>query len=108
MTEIPEPTVTPSRYEISLLPEGDVNRRAFLLYVEYRGAGKWGVHDGHGQYDADGRWCAGLGGVTAAEDWFGVHRFDLPTALSLAKIIAPTVTVNGHTAVEAYRASPTL
>ncbi|MFJ3839429.1 hypothetical protein ACIPY6_28535 [Streptomyces sp. NPDC090054] len=108
MTEAPEPTVTATRYEISLLPEGDVNRRTFLLYVEYRGQGLWAVHDGHGQYDADGEWCAGMSPAGPAENWFGVHRFSLHMALELAKQLAPGITVNGHTAAEAYQARQTL
>jgi hypothetical protein len=35
--------------------------------------------------------------------WLAAHRFDLDTALRLAQAAAPTVTVNGRTAADAYR-----
>ncbi|WKD36543.1 hypothetical protein [Streptomyces xanthophaeus] len=98
-----QPIVVPVRYEVGLLPEGDVNRRAFLLYVEYRGEGLWSVHDGHGQYDDAGAWRAGLRPCTCDEQ-FGTHRFALDDALALAAVLAPNVTVNGRTAAETYRA----
>ncbi len=37
------------------------------------------------------------------DDWLDAHRFDLDTALMLAKEAAPKVTVNGFTVADALR-----
>jgi hypothetical protein len=37
------------------------------------------------------------------DDWLDTHRFDLDTALKLAKEQAPLVTVNGYTVTDALR-----
>lgn len=98
MTDRPEPTVTPTRYEVSLLPEDDINRRYFLLYVEWTRRG-WVVNDGHGGYRLDGIYRPG--------EPTRYPFVALDDALAFAKHIAPGVTVNGRTAAEAYRASLT-
>ncbi|MFJ3289936.1 hypothetical protein ACIPMW_32210 [Streptomyces sp. NPDC086669] len=95
MTEqSPELIVSITRYEVSVLPHDDINRRYFTLFVELSRGG-WIVHDGHGGYDIDGDWAPGLAVA---------HKFaDYEDALDLAKRLAPNVTVNGHTATDAYR-----
>lgn len=90
----PEVLVSITRYAVSVLPPGDINRKYFTLFVEL-GRDGWTVHDGHFAYQGDGTWQPGQG--TA-------HRFaDYDEALALAREIAPEMTVNGHTAVDAYR-----
>ena len=98
----PPVLVEVGRYEVSLLPRGDINRKYFTLFVENRGGGRWAVHDGHGCYAADGTWAAGIKPFERP-DWETTHRFDLDDALALARKLAPTVSVNGHTALDAYR-----
>ena len=95
----PEVLVSITRYAVSVLPPSDINRRYFTLHVELTHRG-WIVTDGHGGYDADGGWEPGT---------LGAHPFaDYDDALSLARRLAPGLTVNGHTAVEAYqRTHPT-
>lgn len=39
--------------------------------------------------------------VSREDDWLAAHRFDLDTALKLAREAAPHVTVNGRTVADA-------
>lgn len=90
----PPVLVSITRYTVSVLPADDINRKCFALYVELTSGG-WIVHDGHGGYDVDGDWAPGLAVA---------HEFsDYDDALALARKLAPNVTVNGHTATDAYR-----
>ena len=90
----PEVIVSVTRYAVSVLPPGDINRKYFTLFVEL-GRDGWTVHDGHGSYGADGEWEPGR---------LNAHAFaDYDDALALARRLAPDVTVNGHTALEAYQ-----
>jgi hypothetical protein len=101
MTDLPDVSVQITRYEVSLLPEGDINRKYFTLFVEHWGKGVWGVHDGAASYDIDGDRSDGLKPY-GREGWEALNRFDLDTALAVAKEAAPHVVVNGHTATDAY------
>ncbi|MFF8482369.1 hypothetical protein [Streptomyces antibioticus] len=100
---LPEPNAQATRYEVSLLPPGDINHHLFTLHVEWRGDDRWAVIR-HG-------WCLGSNGKWDYErvpseredEWLSWHRFDLDTALALAKRHAPNVTVNGRTAVEVWQ-----
>lgn len=103
MPNVPEPTVQATRYEVSLLPEDDINRRHFTLYVEWRGDDRWAVTTGFRDcLAADGTWSYEPRPSERDDDWIGTHRFDLNTALSMAKTHASNIRVNGHTAVDAY------
>jgi hypothetical protein len=94
----PEVIVSITRYTVSVLPAGDVNHRYFALFVEMTRRGTWVVTDGHGGYDRDGNWSAG--------SWSGAEYAYVDEALALARHLAPRVTVNGHTAIEARRRCP--
>ncbi|MFE0647452.1 hypothetical protein ACFVZH_02525 [Streptomyces sp. NPDC059534] len=98
----PPVLVEVTRYEVSVLPRDDINRKYFTLFVDNRGDGRWSVNDGHGCYAADGTWAAGMKPFHL-DGWENSHRFSLDEALTLAKRLAPSVSVNGHTAAEAYR-----
>lgn len=92
MTE-PEAIVAITRYEVSVLPPGDTGRRHFALYVEPTPRG-WVVHDGHSGFTAAG---------TVHHGEAHLHPFaNLHEAVSLARHLAPGLTVNGITAAEAY------
>lgn len=94
MNAQPEVLVTITRYTVSVLPADDINHRSFALYVELKPNG-WVVHDGASGYDADG-----------AEHFGQTWRHpiaDYDDALALARRLAPTLTVNGDTATDAYR-----
>lgn len=101
-TTTPEVHVDVTRYEVSVLPAGDINRRYFTLYVESRGGGKWAVTNGFREcVGRDGIWSHDSLPSERADEWLAAHRFDLDTALQLAKQVAPNITVNGHTAINA-------
>jgi hypothetical protein len=102
MTE-PVATCQATEYEVSILPEGDINRHVFAITVEYRGVGQWAVTRHGSCLGADGTWAEGVKPYDRGDDWLAAHRFDLDTALALARKAAPHVVVNGHTATDAYR-----
>lgn len=95
--------VEPTRYEVSVLPADDINRLHFTVNVEARGHGRWAVA-WHGRcLDANGNWDWEPSPSNRDDDWLDAHRHDLETALDLARDVAPRLTVNGHTALDAYR-----
>jgi len=103
MTALPTPTVQPTAYRVSLLSEGDVNFKFYVLTVEYRQEGQWAVTNGDACLGADGTWADGVKPYGRSDEWISAHRFDLDTALRLAQAAAPHVAVNGRTAADAYR-----
>ncbi|MDX3343426.1 hypothetical protein PV409_36315 [Streptomyces sp. ME02-6979.5a] len=103
---IPDAIVQPTEYEVSILPEGDINRHVFAITVEYRGVDQWAITR-HGMcLGSDGEWAEGTKPHDRGDDWLRAHRFDLTTALRLARMAAPHVVVNGHSALDAYRRTP--
>lgn len=99
----PEPLVQVTRYEVSVLPEDDINRSVFTVNVEFRGTDRWAVVRHGWCLDSNGGWDYELRPSEREDDWLESHRFDLDTALRLAREAAPGLIVNGHTAVEAYQ-----
>ena len=95
--DIPEPTVRTTRYEVSCLPPDDVNAFHFTARVEYRGKDMWAVTNGWGCLGTDGEFDYEPSPSNREDDWLATHRFDLDTALRLAKEVAPKMTVNGYT-----------
>jgi len=84
----PEVHVRATKYTVCAYPRDDANRSHFEVVVELRHDGKWcvshlGMHLGN-----DGTW---------GYDW---DRFDLVTALRMARDVAPTVRCNGNTIKE--------
>jgi hypothetical protein len=108
VTDQPLATSRATRYEVSILPEDDINYSVFTITVQYRGNGRWAVQRGeHSCLGADGTWVQGVQEYDRGEDWLFNHRFDLDTALHLARKAAPRISVNGHTALDAYRRTQT-
>lgn len=102
MTDIPEPTVMAVEYTVNCLPEDDYDSFAFEVRVQYRGNGRYAViRHGHSCLGTDGTWDQGVKEYDRGDAWLDAHRFDLETALRLAKEQAPLVTVNGHTVADA-------
>lgn len=99
----PEVLVEPTRYEVSVLPFDDINRPSFTITVEARGANRWAVCRHHQCLDLDGTWSWEALPSGRPDEWLATHRFDLDTALKLAREAAPRIRVNGHTALDAYR-----
>jgi hypothetical protein len=96
----PDPTVRPVKYAVSCVPEGNVNARHFTVWVEDRGRGLWAVTDGAFCYDANGDAEYEPIPSEREDEWRAKYRFDLDTALALAKRVAPTLTVNGYTVAD--------
>jgi hypothetical protein len=100
MAEAPEVFVRPTRYEVSCLPPDDVNAHHFTVRVEWRGDDRWCVTDGHNCLGKDGDWDYERLPSNRTDEWLATHRFDLDTALALAKDFAPKLTINGMTAAD--------
>lgn len=100
MSDVPEPTVRVTRYEVSCLPQDNINAHHFTITVEWRGDDRWAVlHHGF-CLGADGEWDDEPRPSSREDDWLETHRFDLDTALILAKREAPKLTINGLTAAD--------
>lgn len=95
MTKIPEPQVRVTRYEVSCFPKDAEDALHFTLAVEYRGRGLWAVLDGPFALDAEGRKDYESIPSEREDEWLALYRFDLDTALEIAKRAAPLMTVNG-------------
>lgn len=101
MTTTPEARVQATAYTVNCLPEDDTDGHVFALTVEYRGRDRWAVLR-HGRcLGTDGQWDYEVRPSEREDDWLATHRFDLDTALKLAKEAAPRVRVNGFTVADA-------
>jgi hypothetical protein len=89
-----------TRYTVSVLPEGSINRGHYDITVEQRAPGRWGACWMGRCLGADGEWDYEPTPSNLEDDWLEAHRFGLGRALRLAKQAAPGMTVNGMTAVE--------
>lgn len=102
-TTTPAAVIRPTEYTVSLLPEDDVNHRAFAITVQYRGGGRWAITLGeHACLGRDGTWAPGVKPYGRGDAWLGAHRFDRDAAIELAREAAAKVTVNGITAMQAW------
>ncbi len=104
MTEI---HVNPTTYTVSVCPPDDLQARDRGLWditVAWSGRpGRWAVRGSMGNvYDIDGNTEYEPLPSDRDDGFLERYRFDLDTALELAKRVAPTVTINGMTAVAAY------
>lgn len=98
----PQATVRATEYSVNCVPEDDINSHCFEVRVQYRGNDRYAVIRGGDMcLGADGTWDFGVKEYDRGDAWLDAHRFDLDTALKLAKEQAPLVTVNGHTVADA-------
>jgi hypothetical protein len=105
---VPEPTVQPTGYVVSCLPEGHDDRWTFTVQVRYAGHGLFAIKHGIRQYGTDGTWSyePDFDEDDAAEDaWLKEHRFDHDTALRLARELAPTLTYRGQSVADVLAAA---
>jgi hypothetical protein len=100
---LPEATVQPTNYVVSCLPDGHFERHLFTLNVAYRGEGRWAVLSRGQCLATDGTWDHEMRPSEREDEWIAAHRFDLDTALRLAKEQAPLLTVNAHTVTDVLR-----
>jgi hypothetical protein len=100
-TDVDGPTITPTVYAVSRLPEDHPEYRLFTVTAEHTGAG-WAVrHCGHALFTT-GEWLPDRwpsSGVTA-EEWWSMCRYPRDRALELAVEAADTVKVNGRTVAD--------
>lgn len=99
----PEVIVQITRYEVSVLPETDINRSVYTINVENRGHDRWAVVRHSRCMNAKGDWSWESVPSEREEEWLAEHRFNRMTALELAKWAAPRITVNGRTAAEVWQ-----
>lgn len=79
-------TVRPTRYEVTAVPEGSHRSwSSYRITVEYRGADRWAVCHRGMCLGADGEWDAEVRVGDQTDAWLRARRFDLDTALRLAK-----------------------
>lgn len=95
-----EPTVRVTRYEVSCVPPDNIDAPHFTVAVEYRGRDLWAVVRMGECLGTDGEWDFEPRPSSREDDWLDTHRFDLDTALRLAKEVAPELTVNGFTVAD--------
>lgn len=99
---VPAAQSMPVKYLVSCLPEDHDERGLFTLQVEYRGRDLWAVTNGSGScLSRQGTWDFEHIPSERTDEWLASHRFDLDTALRLAREAAPLVTVNGFTVSDA-------
>jgi hypothetical protein len=88
-----------TEYRVSAAPLDHADGWRFALIVRWDRSGTWMVTDGAEPPDymgADGLWSWETPGEQHAEGWRDAYRFDLPTALRIAREAAPKVRVNGR------------
>jgi hypothetical protein len=90
----------PTTYTVSVVPADDIHASTFDITVEHRGRGLWAVCWFGRCLTADGDWDFEPSPSGREDDWLAAHRFDLQTALRLAREAAPNIRVNGLTARE--------
>jgi hypothetical protein len=100
--------VSITSYEVSIWPENcsGMDSALYCCSVVYNGYGNWSVRRGSASSDApclgtDGEWHYERLPSERTKRELAEHRFDLDTALDLARRQAPGVTINGLTAEEA-------
>jgi hypothetical protein len=102
VTAIPDPVVQVTGYTVTCLPEDDVAwGGTFTIRVERRGPDRWAVCRLGRCLSTAGNWDYESIPSEREDKWKAEHRFDLKTALRLAKEQAPLITVNGFTVADA-------
>lgn len=111
----PVPAVRVTRYEVSCLPRDHDDASIFTVIVENVGnEDRWAVRHNGANLSADGtkswgyNWADGREPVTDEEheqaraahaEWIAAHRFDEQTAVAIATVYAPTISVAGRYSV---------
>lgn len=100
-TPVPEAVIRIAKYAVSCLPRAHRSYWHFTVWVVERAPNEWEVRADGTVHDADGNPIWGPLPLEDREAWHARHRFDLDTAVEIAKKIAPTLTVNGYTVADA-------
>lgn len=94
---VPEPTIRPESYRVTWLPDDDPNVWTWSVTVEWRNKDSWAVCHGPYCLSESGEWEYELRPSDRTPAWERTHRFNLDTALALAKKAGPELNVNGLT-----------
>lgn len=92
-----DPTVTPTRYEVSCLPPDHRQYGRSIVVVANRGAAAdanprvWSVDLDGWVYDCDGAFSTDRQPSERTPEWIERYRHDLDTALRIAGLVARTV-----------------
>jgi hypothetical protein len=97
MSRVPEAEVRPTAYAVSCLPPEHVDAYHFTLHVEWRNKDRWCVTDGAYCYSKTGIRRYESNPSSRTDAFKRTYRHSLDDALTLAKRLAPKMTVNGHT-----------
>lgn len=98
-----EPHVRETRYEVSCLPDDHELYHHMTVHVVWRGGDQWAVTQPWEPtpcLSVDGEWEYEPRPSERTDHWKARHRFDLDTALGLAKREAEKATVRGRTAAQ--------
>jgi len=87
-----EPTIRATQYLITCIPEDKDPAGYRGITVEYRGCDRYAVLHHTLCLNTDGTWDREMPSSERNDEWLDSHRFDLDSALSLAKRQAPLVT----------------
>lgn len=90
-------TVEPTEYTVCAVPQDVQDWYLFAIIVARTAPDRWAVRMRSRCLDADGAWDYESIPSERTDEWLAAHRFDLPTALDLARAAALAVTVNGWT-----------
>lgn len=85
-------------YTVSMLPFDHIDNDTFAITVEKRSEDLWAVIHHRTCLGTDGKWDYESIPSERTDEWLATHRFDLVTALRLAREAAPKIRVNGFTA----------
>lgn len=89
-----------TEYTVSAAALDDYDGYEYRITVAWRGRDRWAVSR-HGRcLGSDGEWDYEPIPSEREDGWLDAHRFDLDTALQIARDAAPKLTVNGGTWAE--------
>lgn len=95
---------TVTEYLVSCLPLDDINASGFTITVAWRGGDLWAVVRHTACLNKDGYWDYEPIPSERTDEWIAEHRFELATALRLAKEAAPHIRCNRWTVADALDA----
>jgi hypothetical protein len=90
-----EVTVEATTLTVNAVPADVPQAYLWELTVEKRGPDSWAVCRMRECLGSDGEWWYESIPSERSDEWLKTHRFDLSTAVRLARLEAPKVTVNG-------------
>ncbi len=92
-----------SEFVVSVYPDREsISWSSFAITVKDCGPHGWGVIRWSRCLNRAGEWVNQPGRDDRDEAWFAAHRFDLDTALQLARAAAPHLRSNGSTPAECW------